>query len=659
MVAAACGVALLAPRPAPFTYLPTAPVGNGRLLAGIDSRGRLASLYWPHPGSIPWVREPLRVWGPPGLVVGVQTGKGLVWLHQLSPVSQRYLPGTAVLVTRWDLPGGGSVEFHDFVPQHSDALVRRIVLSRNNTAPSSRPKQAVTPGVSKGAACPPWRILIWQDIDPGCSLAAGRLRIRDGILTQWRSSPDAALALAASQPPEQTHVGPQRSWLNVRRGRLNGRTDGATPAGAALCFRPLRSLTLALCPDRTPSGASRQAQTLVRSDCSALERQAAAYWRRWLAGGWNPPLSSDRDRELWQRSLVTLKLLQDVRTGACVAGVRPGWCYVWPRDAAWAAVALDTCGYHAEAASALRFLARVQRPDGLWHARSLPDGRPVADGRASQLDAPGHFLWALWVHWRLSGDVRLVRDLRPAAWRAADACERSLSPATGLPGPSADYWEQSTDPSFYLSNALVCRTGLVAASALAENPAEASQRLRAAARVGQGIGRHLAVGGRFLRSSGAQRGQDSAACWAVAPFALPLVDNAVTLSLSKGDGALSHDAPAARAAVLRAAEAMGQPDGGYSPGEDWRRGESWVPETLFFGLAFACGADRPRAVRALSFVSSLATAPGLLPERVRRPGEVSATTPLAWSHSLWLLTQSALHGHPLSSPVTSVHGRGR
>ena len=119
----------------------------------------------------------------------------------------------------------------------------------------------------------------------------------------------------------------------------------------------------------------------------AIHKSAAAD-RRWLAGARSlgsgaPPWA----RRMYARSLLVLRALTDRRTGAVAAGARDGWAYVWPRDAATAALAFSAAGYRSEARRVTRFLLGL----GLGldaAARFHGDGTPVA-GREAQGDAWG------------------------------------------------------------------------------------------------------------------------------------------------------------------------------------------------------------------------------------------------------------------------------
>jgi hypothetical protein len=89
-------------------------------------------------------------------------------------------------------------------------------------------------------------------------------------------------------------------------------------------------------------------------------------------------------RRLYRRSVRVLIGLTDQRTGAMVAGERDGWDYVWPRDAAAGALALEAAGLHRRARGLAKFLAGLD----LATARFRRDGDRVP-GRPAAGDEPG------------------------------------------------------------------------------------------------------------------------------------------------------------------------------------------------------------------------------------------------------------------------------
>jgi hypothetical protein len=181
---------------------------------------------------------------------------------------------------------------------------------------------------------------------------------------------------------------------------------------------------------------------------------------------------------MYKRSLLVLHALTDRRTGAVGAGARDGWAYVWPRDAATVALALDAAGYRGEARRVMRFLLHLDLGAA---ARFDGRGAPVP-GRGAQGDAAG--------------------------WTAAAARAVGLEPPASLPWRNLpDY--QEGEPGDYLGNALAAsadgtKTGYI--------DRFSSRRL-------------------VRRLGDPASGLESAAAWAVRPFPQPRLYPAVRATL--------------------------------------------------------------------------------------------------------------------------------
>ena len=198
----------------------------------------------------------------------------------------------------------------------------------------------------------------------------------------------------------------------------------------------------------------------------ALIAAAARADRRWLARarplGAGAPAWAVRMRE---RSLLVLRALTDRRSGAMAAGIRDGWAYVWPRDAAAAAIAFAGAGYRREARRISDFLASL---DPGAAARFDGDRSPV-DGRGAQGDEAG------WIR-----AAALAAGRRPP--RAAAPTWRS----------SADYGERAGDSGDYLANAIAAGLPAARLRSLFGTPAGLVRRAgdpASASRLGRGLGR--------------------------------------------------------------------------------------------------------------------------------------------------------------------------
>ncbi|HEX3736226.1 MAG TPA: hypothetical protein VHV53_01680 [Solirubrobacterales bacterium] len=319
--------------------------------------------------------------------------------------------------------------------------------------------------------------------------------------------------------------------------------------------------------------------------CAGVIRSAVGGDRHWL--GQSRPLGADAPawaRSMYRRSLLTIRALTSRRTGAVAAGARDGWAYVWPRDAATAALALEASGHPAEARAVAHFLTGL---DLAAAARFDETGVPVP-GRAAQGDATG------WVD-------------------AAAAATDIPAPRRHLPWRDrADYQESS--PGTYLGNA-------IAAAAL-------------------NVAREFGTPRGLVRSAeDPGSGLDSAAGWAVRPFGLrslypraertllQLLRQGTRFGITPGEGWEGGEDPwtAPTAWSAWAFAALSQP-GGSGPRPNLhavREGEAH---------------SRRAALALLADLRRASTPAGDLPERVGvRTGIPTSTTPLLWSSAFAVL----------------------
>lgn len=292
--------------------------------------------------------------------------------------------------------------------------------------------------------------------------------------------------------------------------------------------------------------------------------------RRWLARA--RPLGAGAPswaRAMYRRSLLVLRALADRRSGAVAAGPREGWAYVWPRDASAVAMAFAGAGYRPEAKRIVGFLEGLDLDAA---ARFDGSGEPVG-GRAAQGDARG------WV---------------AAAARSAGMTVAAQNAGNNRWKDRADYQEGALGD--YLGNAIASRSG----------PAQVRAR--------------FAAGGGLVRVANAPgSGLDSAAAWAVRPFALrPLFASArrTLLSLAAHSGHY-----------------------GIVPSAGWTGGaDPWTAPTAWCAWSLAALGERRAARRLMGELRRAATPAGLLPERVDvHRGIPRSTTPLAWSHAFAIL----------------------
>jgi glucoamylase len=280
---------------------------------------------------------------------------------------------------------------------------------------------------------------------------------------------------------------------------------------------------------------------------------------------------------LYRRSIRVLVALTDPQTGAMIAGEREGWDYVWPRDAAAGAMALNAAGLDLEARRVSGFLARLDL-DGA--ARFYPDGERVP-GRTAAGDGEG---WVAAAERATRGSVRIsccqgTADAhRPLEWRDRQ-----------------DYGENVT--------------GDLLGNAIASDVPAAEIR------------------DRFLGARGLVRQQgssdlDSAAAWAVTVFPSQGLRGAVRRTLL---------------GLTRDSMPYGIPPiEGWTPGEVWTAPTAWSAWALI-ELGETKAADRLLAELHRAETPA-GTLPERVDARTGAP---TSTTPLAWSHAFAILALRA------------------
>ncbi len=193
----------------------------------------------------------------------------------------------------------------------------------------------------------------------------------------------------------------------------------------------------------------------------SLLQRTASYWLLW--GRKETPLVETLPKkvaELYRRSLLILRTQIDWEGGIIAANDsdviqfnRDTYSYIWPRDGALAANALDLAGYSVLAQNFYRFIADRLEREGYFLHKYNPDGTPASswhpwysDGKYQlpiQEDETALVIWALWNHFVIYRDIEFIKPLyQSLVKRAADFMCEYRDSSTGLPDASYDLWEE-------------------------------------------------------------------------------------------------------------------------------------------------------------------------------------------------------------------------
>ena len=190
-------------------------------------------------------------------------------------------------------------------------------------------------------------------------------------------------------------------------------------------------------------------------------QRVRTYWQFWVTKGDMPQDMPDDILQFYRRSLLILRTQID-NGGAILAANdsdvlqynRDSYSYLWPRDGALVAHALDLAGCHEVTRRFFTFCADVLDPHGYFWHKYNPDGsvgsswHPWADNKGKlqlpiQEDETALVLFALGEHFGQCCDVDFLQSVyRKLIEPAGDFMAAFRDPVTGLPDMSWDLWEE-------------------------------------------------------------------------------------------------------------------------------------------------------------------------------------------------------------------------
>ncbi len=265
------------------------------------------------------------------------------------------------------------------------------------------------------------------------------------------------------------------NWVAVEA-RNGGASATGAEFGAAIVAegkdgRPVQSFAWRLEPGEARSAAilvpfepPHDAGSFDSVDAEVWLERTAAFWRGLLASGTRVEVPDAKAMDCLRASHV------DQLIGCDHGEVRGGEGFYdefYVRDGAYQVLELEEAGFAGAARRAMESFTRSQKPDGRF------------ESQAGELDGNGQALWALWQHFRITGDRDWLAGVYPAMRRSAAWLRETRraapagSPFAGLlPAALADgefLWEGKhhiTGYDFWNLRGLLCAAG--AARALGE-----------------------------------------------------------------------------------------------------------------------------------------------------------------------------------------------
>jgi oligosaccharide amylase len=490
------------------------PVGNGSLLVTFDEKYQIRDIYFPHVGQENHTEGyPFRF--------GVWADGQFSWIHSEAWKSKLlYLPETLVTDVRLiNKSLGLEIVCNDTVASHENIFLRKIRVS--NLRDTTREVRLF---LHHDFRISESKIGDTAFYDPNCFALVHYKRDRYFLINTEPHFDGFATGRKAFRDQEGTWRDAEDGWLNggaITEGSVDSTvciTLHLSPQGSAECF-------YWICAGKSHHEVCQLNQHIKVETPQTVLRYTENYWRVWVNKNetlFDDYLSPDVIG-LYKRSLLIVRTQVD-NGGAILAAndsdvterATDHYSYLWTRDGALIANALDLAGYPNLSRNFFDLCGRIVQAEGYFLQKYNSDGTVASGWHASwdawarrkltpiQEDETALVLWALWQHYDLYRDIEFVRRLyRPLIIRCAEFMATFRYESTGLPKASWNLWEDRRGIHTFTCTTVV--GGLRAAAKFAFLFGEPERGLyyeKTAAEIVHAMRTHLYSQelGRFLRS---------------------------------------------------------------------------------------------------------------------------------------------------------------
>lgn len=427
------------------------PVGNGSLLVTYDEFCRIRDIYYPHVGQENHTEGfPFRF--------GVWVDGTISWISDVGWARKlKYLPES--LVTDVHLVNdelGIEITLNDTVASHDDVFMRKMSVS--NLRDNERDI----------------RIFLHHDFriyenkvgdtafyDPISSALVHYKKHRYFLINSDPKFDDFATGRKAFGDKEGT-------WRDAEDGELEGAaiTEGSVDSiiqiNLLLKEQETREVYYWIAAGRTLDEVAELNGQIVYGPPSTRLERAQNFWSVWVNKNSRefPGLSSDCI-DLYKRSLLIIRTQID-NNGAILAAndsdvterATDHYSYLWTRDGALVAHALDLAGYPFLTRRFFEFCSKIVHKDGYFLQKYNPDGTVASGWHAAwdiwsrkklipiQEDETALVLWALWEHYDKYRELEFSSHLyNRLIVKCADFLDDFIDERLGLPKASWNLWE--------------------------------------------------------------------------------------------------------------------------------------------------------------------------------------------------------------------------
>lgn len=629
------------------------PVGNGKLLVNFDNKYQIRDIYFPHVGQENHTEGfPFRF----GIWVDGEFSWTFAdeWSHSLG-----YLPETLVTdVTLTNEALGIQIRCNDTVASHDNVFLRRVrVIDLNQTERKVRvflhhdfriyenkvgDTAYYDPDTSSLIHYKKHRYFLINTLPHFDQFATGRKAFHDKEGT-WRDAEDGILSYGAITE------GSVDSTIGVS---MSLEPDGAGEFYYWIAFGTSRD-----------AAAELNKRVLEKGPMEFLD-YSENYWRAWVNKNDTDFLDLPEVVVRFFKRCLLVVTTQIDSGGAILAAndsdvtyrATDHYSYLWTRDGAFVANALDLAGFAEKSRAFFEFCVKIVEPEGYFLQKYNPDGTVASGWHAAwdprggtrlvpiQEDETALVIWAMWEHYDNYRDIDFAHRLYPGlVVKCADFMVAYRDEKSGLPKASWNLWEDRRGIHTFTCSTVVA--GLRAAAKFARLFAEmprADVYERAADEIVAGMAEHMYSHAcrRFVRSISIDQdgsieidttvdasliGTFYFKCFEPDDERVVSTIEAIKTSLQSGSGLARFENDGYMRRSLE------------TTGNAWFICTLWLAE--YYIAAARSKADLEPALKILLWCIGSALPSGILSEQLDpQTNEQVSVSPLTWSHSTYIAT---------------------
>ncbi|QQS38717.1 glycoside hydrolase family 15 protein [Candidatus Woesebacteria bacterium] len=485
-------------------------LGNGSILVGLDQNALVKDFYYHYPGLENHVSE--------GLIhkIGVWCEEQFTWLDdgswKIEIDSERGTMASKIIASSANL--GLELLFSDVVYNEKNVFIREVHVrnkfdrNRNIRIFFNQQFCRIKTGSGDTAYFDPGNHTLVHYKGRRVFLINAIIDVKNPIRNAKtnNSFSQYSTGILGLEGKEGTYKDAEDGEL-VNNPIEHGQVDSVLRIDLAIAPKSEGKLYYWICVAKSIIKAQQLNDYVINRGPDALVKSTKDYWKAWVH---NQNFSfyglSDKVIDLFNTSLVQIRS-HVARNGAIIASSdsdllkhgRDTYSYVWPRDAAFCALALDKAGDFNAAMRFYDFCNKVITPEGYFMHKYLPDyslgssWHPwIRNGKKQipiQEDETALVIYALWSHYELSKDLEFIESIYNSLIKnAAEFMVNYRDKKTGLPKPSYDLWEEKYGVSTFTASSVYGALIVAANFAKLLGKEQSAQRYkRAADNVQKGI----------------------------------------------------------------------------------------------------------------------------------------------------------------------------